>query len=99
MGSRENRHVGSRLNPALGKPGAPLTVNKLFRAGHAVMVNSCMVNRSAVELFPSSFILKKSFIHFKIEERRALQRMRITIAKPLKTRIFLSLTKCPLNRI
>jgi hypothetical protein len=66
---------------------------------HAMMVNRCMVNRSAPELFPARLILKKSFTP---RERRGIAPLvwtRAFSANALKINRLLSLMICPLNRI
>jgi hypothetical protein len=51
------------------------------------LLNSKMVNRSAPDLFPVMFILKKSFIWRKTKERCAFDR--IGMSEPLKAIVLL----------
>ena len=64
-----------------------------------LMVNRRMVNRSAPDLFPPILIPKKSFIRRETRSAALLVRTRSICSNLLKTNSFLSLIKCPLNRI
>ena len=67
--------------------------------GQPVMVNRLMVNRGAPELFPASFILKKSFIRRRKRGVAPLLWARTIHSNSLKTNNLLSLMICPLNGI
>jgi hypothetical protein len=69
------------------------------KTGHAIMVNPSMVNRSAPEILPSAFILKKSCTRRSTKERGGLRPDGINHYKPLKINKVSSLTNCQLNEV
>ena len=62
-----------------------------------MMVNRSMVNKSAPELFPAVYLVKKRYIRRETRERRAFRWTPAISSNTLKIINLLSLTNYPLN--
>jgi hypothetical protein len=86
------------VEPSSTGHSRPRGARKRIVAGRGMRhnVNGFVVNKSAPELFPVIYLIKKWFTRRKAKERRAFDRTGINDYSSLKTISFLCLRKCPL---